>query len=136
VIVVDTNVIAYFWIPGKKTEQAEALMLRDPQWIAPVLWRSELQNILAGCLRRGDLSLPQIQDILDSSEAFFVGKEFFVASQIVMKLASESECTAYDCEFVGLAVQKRIQLVTNDKAILKNFPHVAVRFDDYSGAGA
>ena len=38
---VDTNVIAYLWLPGKRTAAAERL-LKD--WNAPLLWRSEFRN--------------------------------------------------------------------------------------------
>lgn len=47
-IVVDSNVLAYFYLPGEYTAAAEALFEHDPDWVAPVLWRSEFQSILAG----------------------------------------------------------------------------------------
>ena len=47
-IVVDKNVVAYLYLPGEYTEAAEALLEHDSDWAAPVLWRSELRNILAG----------------------------------------------------------------------------------------
>jgi predicted nucleic acid-binding protein len=34
--------------------------------------------------------------------------------------------SAYDCEFVGLANDLNVGLVTNDREILKAFPNVAV----------
>ncbi len=42
-IAVDTNVLAYLYLPGEYTAQAEALLERDPDWTAPVLWRSEFR---------------------------------------------------------------------------------------------
>jgi len=47
-IVVDTNVIAYFWLPGEYTTFAERALNKDNEWAAPILWRSEFRNILPG----------------------------------------------------------------------------------------
>jgi predicted nucleic acid-binding protein len=58
-IVVDSNILAYLYLPGDYTEAAEALLLRQPEWAAPPLWRSEFRNILTGYLRRGMLSFEQ-----------------------------------------------------------------------------
>lgn len=50
-IVVDSNVIAYLFLTGEHTAAAERLLAREPEWAAPVLWRSEFRNILAGHMR-------------------------------------------------------------------------------------
>jgi len=34
-IVADTNLIAYFLIPGKHTADARRVFLKDPDWVAP-----------------------------------------------------------------------------------------------------
>lgn len=44
-IVVDSNVLAYLYLPGEHTAAAERLLEREPEWAAPVLWRSEFRNI-------------------------------------------------------------------------------------------
>ena len=51
-IVVDSNILAYLYLPGEFTAAAEALLEREPEWAAPPLWRSEFRNLLAGYLRR------------------------------------------------------------------------------------
>ena len=50
-IVVDTNIISYLFFPSKFSELTEELIIKDPHWIAPVLWRSEFRNVLAGYIR-------------------------------------------------------------------------------------
>jgi len=51
-IVVDSNILACLYLPGEFTEPAEVLFESDPDWAAPVLWRSEFRNILATYVRR------------------------------------------------------------------------------------
>ncbi len=47
-IVVDTNILAYLFLPGEFSESAGNLLLEDSEWAAPVLWKSEFRNILVG----------------------------------------------------------------------------------------
>jgi predicted nucleic acid-binding protein len=58
-IVVDSNVLAYLYLPGDYTEAEERLYQRDTAWHAPVLWRSGFRNILVGYMRRGVLTPEQ-----------------------------------------------------------------------------
>lgn len=124
-IVTDTNVISYLLLPTPYTEAAERLMRGDPVWAAPVLWRSELRNVLALYLRRGMLRLDQAQAVQEQAEELMRGNEYQISSAPVLKLASESGCSAYDCEFVALAQDLGITLVTADKGLLKAFPEIA-----------
>lgn len=120
-IVVDSNVLAYLYLPGEFTAAAEALLARDPEWAAPLLWRSEFRNILAGYLRRKTLSFEQVCAIQTEAESLLDGFEFPVDSQEVMALVNRSDCSAYDCEFVALAQRLQTSLITMDKKILKAF---------------
>jgi predicted nucleic acid-binding protein len=124
-IVVDTNVIAYLWLPGERTAAAERLLRTDPDWNAPLLWRSEFRNVLAGCLRRADLMLETALQIADGAEGQLRGREFSVPSAQVLARVQESDCSAYDCEFVVLAEELGVPLVTSDEKILRSFPGLA-----------
>ena len=45
-IIVNTNLLAYVYLPTEFSAQAEALLERDADWAAPRLWRSEFRNLL------------------------------------------------------------------------------------------
>jgi predicted nucleic acid-binding protein len=126
VIVVDSNVIAYLYLPGEHTGAAEALLEREPEWAAPVLWRSEFRNILAGYVRRKTLTFEQACDMQAEAEDLLGGSEFEVESRAVLELARDSDCSAYDCEFVALAAQLDTKLVSVDRKLLRAFPARAV----------
>ncbi len=125
-IVVDTNVLAYLYLPGDYTADAEALLARDPQWAAPLLWRSEFRNILSGYIRRKTLTFEQALGLQSEAESLLAGSEFEVDSHGVLDLVRGSDCSAYDCEFIALAMRLETKLVTMDGKLLKAFPKRAV----------
>ena len=130
-IVVDTNVIAYLYINGERSQQAEDLLVKDSEWIAPKLWLSEFRNVLSLYLRKNLLTLDEILCILQQAEALLAHHEYKVASAEVMELVNSSNCSAYDCEFVALARHLDIRLVTVDKKIIKDFPNIAIALEDF-----
>ena len=125
-IVVDTNVIAYFLIPGDTSELAEMVRDKDSVWAAPRLWRSEMRNLLMLYVRRKIKSFDDIKTIMSKAESRLSGREYDVSSNRVLELSHTSGCTAYDCEFVVLAEQLGVKLVTSDKKLLAAFPYIAV----------
>lgn len=127
-IVVDTNVVAYLFLGGEFASQAEAWLRRDREWAAPVLWRSEFRNLLSGYLRRKQLTFDAVRQIQREAEALLVGSEHEVDSERVFELVRDSNCSAYDCEFISVATRLRVKLVTSDKKILNAFPKQTVAF--------
>lgn len=124
-IVVDTNVVAYLLLPGPHTDAAEALLMEQPAWAAPPLWRSEWRNVLIGYLRRGQLGLDQVLALQQQAEDLVIRHEESVASDAVLRLAARSGCSAYDCEFVAAAQQLNVPLITADRALRNAFPDLA-----------
>lgn len=102
------------------------MLAREPEWAAPPLCRSEFRNILAGYVRRNMLSFEQACSLQAEAESLLEGFEFEVHSRKVLELVCDSECSAYDCEFVALPERLGAKLVTMDKKILKAFPTQAI----------
>lgn len=125
-IVADTNLIVYFYIFGEYTDLTAQIHAKDPVWIAPYLWRSEFRNTSLSYLRKGLLSYPQILQINEAAETMMYDNEFHVPLSDVLRLANMSTCSAYDCEFVALAQEYGVPLVTADKKVLSEFPNVAL----------
>jgi predicted nucleic acid-binding protein len=126
VIVVDTNVVAYLWLPGDMTAAAEQVLRQDAEWAVPLVWRSEFRSILTGAVRHKALSLDRAKTMAAAAEDHLRNLEFAVDSGRVLELAGSSGCPAYDCEFVTLANDLGVRLITHDRAILKAFPTFAV----------
>lgn len=124
-IVVDTNVIAYLWLPGERVAAARPLLARDERWVAPPLWRSEMRNVLATLVRTRHLRLDRALEVAGQAEEQMASSAIPVASEEVLNLAARSGCSAYDCEFVALAMGLDVPLVTCDRRLAKAFPGVA-----------
>lgn len=125
-IVADTNLLIYLYVQGQRTQESEAVLQQDAMWTAPLLWRSEFRNVLISLVRTDALQLEKALVIIDEAERWLTGHEYSVVSRQVLDLASRSGCSAYDCEFVALAQDLEVPLVTNDRQILKAFPTIAV----------
>ena len=130
-IVVDTNVIHYCWVHGQNTEIAQAVRQKDHEWHAPILWRSELRNVLRAYLRRGLLTRAQIVEILSIADQALAECEHIIPDDLVLDVVASSALTAYDAEFVALATTLSVPLVTGDKAVLKAFPDRALTMEAF-----
>ncbi|MGH9474301.1 MAG: type II toxin-antitoxin system VapC family toxin [Terriglobales bacterium] len=124
-IVVDTNVIAYVLIENEFTPAARRLAENEAAWHAPHLWRSEMRNVVIGEMRRGRISGSEAVRTMQRAEALMSGRSHMVSTGTVLALAGRSRCSAYDLEFVALAEQLGVPLVTMDRQILREFPDIA-----------
>jgi predicted nucleic acid-binding protein len=128
-IVVDTNIIGYLYLTGDRSFQAEQAFRKDPHWAAPLLWRSEFRNVLALYIRQRLLTLEDAHQIMDEAMGLLRDGEYEVASLRVLSLVASSSCSAYDCEFVALAQDLDVPLVTANQQILNQFPETSISLD-------
>jgi len=124
-IVVDTNIISYFYLTSEFSPIADQIFYKDPVWAAPLLWRSEFRNVLSLYLKKEIIELGDAVEIMNLAEELLKENEYEINSFQVLKLSNQNGCSAYDCEFVSLAKELGTTLVTQDKKVLKNFPEIA-----------
>lgn len=130
-IVVDTNIVAGHCLPGPLNDRTEFLLQLEPEWAAPILWRSEIRSVLCGYLRRGLINLGQAGEIMLSAVETLKGGEHAVGDRAVLALVTKSECSAYDCEFVALAEALDTVLVTEDRQVRRAFPDRCRSLDEF-----
>lgn len=131
-IVADANLVAYLLIPGPFTGEAERVLAKDPTWLAPVLWRSELASILIKHIRAGTLTVTGAEEHFEEAADLLRDGEFSVDHLEALRLAASAGCSTYDCEYVAGALRAGIPLVTFDKRLLAAFPHVAMSASQFA----
>ncbi len=124
-IVVDTNILAHFWLPSDSTDLCDRLYQKDPQWVAPILWRSEFRNIVTLYLRKELIDMAEALLIMEKAELQMKDQQFQVNSVQVLHNVSQSTCSSYDCEFVSLAKGLDLELITMNEQLLREFPQLA-----------
>lgn len=130
-IVVDSNLIGYFFIEGEHSQLAIQVFENDPDWYAPLLWQSEVRSIVTKHFRFKNMPLIRSQQIMNEAHDLMIEHDRFVSSDLVLELVSFSKCTSYDCEYVALAKEMNLTLVTFDKDVVRDFPQIAVFPQDF-----
>lgn len=130
-IVVDTNVVAYLVIRNEYSPLADLVLQKEATWAAPKLWRSELRNVLTLNVWKKFLTMEIAVEAMFHAEAVMGEYEYDIESSRVLELAAMSQRTAYDCEFVALAENLNVPLVTSDKKLLAAFPIITVSMEAF-----
>ena len=133
-IVVDAMVLNYALIDHPDfSEEVERLREINAAWAAPPLWRSELRSTLLQYVRsedpdivRSDLTLDDAVAVMHSAESVPGARTMDVDSEAVLALADASGCSAHDGEYVALAEDLGVPLVTYDRRLQAAFPNRAV----------
>ena len=128
-IVADTNLIAYL-IAGAPS--AAAARSHDPEWAAPMLWRSEYRSVLAGRICREQLPAGAAVELFEAAELLVINREYQADAARVLRLVAGSRCSAYDCEFVAVAQALGVPLVTADRRLAAEFPETAIALDIFA----
>jgi predicted nucleic acid-binding protein len=117
-IVVDANVIAYYFIQGDRTDEARRLHAADPVWILPALWRHEFLNVLATA---GKASVPKklLLEIWMAASMRLLDCERAVDYAKALMLSVDLGISAYDAQYLALAESLDVPCVTEDKKLVK-----------------
>jgi len=131
VIVVDSSVIVNALVSTARTAEVRKARSLDKMWHAPALWRSEIRSALLKHHRAKTFSLITAVELTLLAEKLVTNSATDLPSDLILSLASESGCSAYDCEFVAVALQLNVPLLTYDRKLLKAFPKIAIHPGDW-----
>ncbi len=126
-IVVDTNVLAYFLIRGEQSEAVDRLYAANPDWSAPRLWLDEFLNLLATFERDGKLSAAESDAILSDVTELMADSSYDVPAYRVVSTARLSGCTAYDSQYLASAQDLGLQLYTFDRKLIERSDGLAIQ---------
>lgn len=130
-IVVDANIIVYLLIENDSyTDPAENLFQKDSTWIAPPIWKSEFLNVLTGYFRREIIDSDNCRDIYVQADKHIETREM-PDFRSVFRIIETSRLTAYDSQYVALATDLNLPLITEDKKIIQEFPTVAKSIEGF-----
>ena len=130
-IAVDTNVLVDLFLPTANSSIARQLAESDPQWHAPLLWRSEFASVLRQHHRAQGLPLEAAVELHARACEWMDGGEHIPRPDAVMSLAFGSDASVYDCEFVAVARELAAPLVTHDRRLVRSFPDSACSPRDF-----
>ncbi|HVT89682.1 MAG TPA: type II toxin-antitoxin system VapC family toxin [Tepidisphaeraceae bacterium] len=130
-IVVDANVIIYAIVESPKTVLAKRIAAHDAEWVVPPLWRYECTSALATLVRAKALDMEKAIAALAEAHQLTVERELAVDQEEVINAAIRFNLSAYDAQYVALALNISVQCVTADIRIIANASGIAVSLEQY-----
>lgn len=134
-IVADTNLVSYLLIASEHTDAARAVWARDPRWVLASLWRSEYLSVLATAVRARVLEHHQARSAWRAGVRLFGRSEREPDGEAVLDAALEFGVSAYDAQFVVVAKELNVPLVTGDRKLREACRPLAVSLAEFA-AGA
>jgi predicted nucleic acid-binding protein len=130
-IVVDSNILAARNLTSSLTGKAEQVEQKDPVWIVPALWRYEFQNILATTIKSKQIKPEQALNIWEKISGVLIENECEPTVSRVIDLVERYGITAYDGQFIAVALDMGIPCVTEDQELQAKFPGIAISMDEF-----
>lgn len=125
-IVAGPDLVASLFLEGSETGLAERVFDRDCDWCAPLVWRSLFHRVLAERHRAGEAAVDAACAAIRAAESIFRDREFQPNGEHVLRLAIASGGDASTCEFVAVARDLGVPVVTADDSLIRAFPGVAL----------
>jgi predicted nucleic acid-binding protein len=83
-------------------------------------------------MRDGGCELSDTVEAWRVAATLLAEREFQPKGEHVLRLAASSRCSAYDCEFVAVARDPGVPLVTFDREVVRRFDGVAMEAKSFA----
>jgi predicted nucleic acid-binding protein len=129
-IVVDASIVSFLLIEGELTEEARALYRIDSEWITPPILNHEMLAILTevGSLEGDAAAMIELW----RQVRLLVGSRQQIPDPVrSLRRGVESGISGYDAQYLALAEQLSLPLITEEEALLQAAPSRAVSLRSY-----
>jgi predicted nucleic acid-binding protein len=128
-IVVDSSVISFLFLEGELTESVKELHRIDSEWITPPILNHEMLNILA-VVGTADHAIAPMEEIWRDLRALLGSRQQVPDPFRSLHLAIELEISGYVAQYVALAQQLNIPLVTEEQRLLEQLPDLCLSIEE------
>ena len=125
-IVADASLLAHLLIPSSSSALAEDVYRKDPEWSAPVLWRSELRSVLLKRMRHSGMRIELAKAVVEKALLVIRDRETLPPTAAVLEAAVFFKVSAYDAEYLIVARQLGVPLLTFDQKLQQAAPGLAI----------
>jgi predicted nucleic acid-binding protein len=125
-IVADASLLAHLLIPSPESALAEDVYRKDPEWSAPVLWRSELGSVLLKHMRHSGMKIELAKAVVEKALLVIRDRETLPLTPAVLEAALFFNVSAYDAEYLVVARQLGVPLLTFDRKLQLAAPGLAI----------
>lgn len=130
-IFVDTNLVIPLLIEHEHREKAIRLFQLDHNWHLPDWWQIELSNVLRNYHRANLFTQEELLQIQQHSIDLLPATNTHPVDFIeTLRIACESNISAYDARFIALARSFSQKLVTEDTRLRKARPDDTLSLDE------
>lgn len=130
-VIVDTGPLAFLLLPGDMTDLAQRAYQKDTAWASAPIWRSEFRNLVVRYVREGWITHRAAEQILAAAEEKMHPRQYNIDGKAVLELAAQTGLSAYQCEYLALAQDLNVPLITTQDELIKAAPKLAVSLQDY-----
>ena len=130
-IVIDANILIYSLIECDHSPLIHKLREKDVDWRTAGLCLHETLNVLATYQRREVLTLTQCRELLAHADRFIKVAQCDVEMEAALAVAAEYAITGYDAQYVVLAQNLNVPLITEDRKLRKAVPGIALSMQEF-----
>lgn len=130
-IVADTNIVVYLLTDCPQRTMATWVREIDSDWCLPFLWRHEWLNVLSNLARQGYIKKSDSALLWHNAIRLFSSGEQSVKMVDALEIAIEHNVSAYDAQYIALAKESAVPCITEDRRLIKTFPHVAISMQSF-----
>ena len=128
-IVVDSSVISFLFLEGELTESVKELHRIDSEWITPPILNHEMLNILA-VVGTADQAGAPMEEIWRDIRALLGSRQQVPDPLRSLHLAIELKISGYEAQYVALAQQLNMPLVTEEQRLLEQLPDLCLSIEE------